>query len=974
MRKLFFILALFGVSAFAQQGTTTQVRRGSTLPTTCVGGDVFIKSGTSAGFYFNIASGTCSWIGPAGTGTGLADPGSNGIVKRTSLNTTSVAGYADIVSLFGSGSCSGYLKNDGTCSTAGGSSTLSAGTAAVGDSSNALSSVPYELFPHVLATGDGTEASPWIDTTDGNGGIQTQLDALGTRGGLVNLPAGRFKISSSINLNTDAQAVHCSVAGYNAQPDGLSEGSYGCKLRLDSSLTSGAQMIQLGVIGGNITTNRSGGNILQNLYLWGTTATPAGTIENNVGIIANGYSDQAKILGGTISKFGVAIQPESPSGEADDLLIREVNIAGNGYGILWKMDGGGNGAWVNRVIANSMYDNDYPAIASFGTGGTQDPGLTGDHMLIMGNVIGRACRASGCASLGSNKNANIYWERTGANFIGNNVLDAGYNNLTSSWVNADGMVLNANYVNVTGNQFLGQSQSGTAGLRILGSNNRISGNMLRANATDIIVASGAADNLINEPGATISDSGTRTVFNFVGRNAGDPNSTGSWNGVAKWAGLHIYDTTNAVTYLYLDPSTRIQLGGTTSLIGGATGSVPYQSAVNTTTFLASPTTSAHTFFLGWQPSGSAITPSAVDLGANLGTWVAGTSPIVVTQNSNGIDVSCPTCGSGSGGTNTSINSGSTISNLALTGYMPQTCSDTSGSGTAQSCSSAVSFTPQSGNCFVYTTTTANSSTGLTVNVNSVGAKSVAIPGTTGWTTTLLAGMIPANKPLQLCYDGTNYNLQGNGTILNSGTSSISLSTSNVNSATTYNLTTLGTCDWFFPGGTTTTPRQVAALGTLHAKINGCTGGSMLNSFNWVGGGNSGATVGNASSTVNQKFSSTGTDDIATSALSTSQVGQYVLSTSGTGHGYSLAVPASPTPRTLLIYGANFSSTVTLTAHLVDGSASDQTTTVVTSVSTNQEWVATVTYQSATNTILNLSVIVTTNLGSAQARFEAAVLQ
>lgn len=48
---------------------------------------------------------------------GLADPGSNGVVKRTALNTTDVAGHADITALYGGGSCSGYLKSDGTCDT-----------------------------------------------------------------------------------------------------------------------------------------------------------------------------------------------------------------------------------------------------------------------------------------------------------------------------------------------------------------------------------------------------------------------------------------------------------------------------------------------------------------------------------------------------------------------------------------------------------------------------------------------------------------------------------------------------------------------------------------------------------------------------------------------------------------------------------------------------------------------------------------
>jgi hypothetical protein len=101
MRKLLFLLLLIPVISFAQ-GTTTQIRRGSTLPATCGGGDIFIKSGTSAGFYFNIASGMCSWIGPPST-----------------LNTSS-----DVVALFTGCSGSDNLGADGACHSASGSGTV----------------------------------------------------------------------------------------------------------------------------------------------------------------------------------------------------------------------------------------------------------------------------------------------------------------------------------------------------------------------------------------------------------------------------------------------------------------------------------------------------------------------------------------------------------------------------------------------------------------------------------------------------------------------------------------------------------------------------------------------------------------------------------------------------------------------------------------------------------------------------------
>lgn len=96
------------------------------------------------------------------------------------------------------------------------------------------------------------------------------------------------------------------------------------------------------------------------------------------------------------------------------------------------------------------------------------------------------------------------------------------------------------------------------------------------------------------------------------------------------------------------------------------------------------------------------------------------------------------------------------------------CADTSGSGTAQSCTTSPSFTPAANDSVWYTTTTTNSGTGLTVNIDSLGAKSVAIPSTSGWTTTLTANIIPANTPILMTYTGTNWNVIQTGTLPNSG--------------------------------------------------------------------------------------------------------------------------------------------------------------------------------------------------------------
>jgi hypothetical protein len=101
-----------------------------------------------------------------------------------------------------------------------------------------------------------------------------------------------------------------------------------------------------------------------------------------------------------------------------------------------------------------------------------------------------------------------------------------------------------------------------------------------------------------------------------------------------------------------------------------------------------------------------------------------------------------------------------------------TAADTSGSGTAQSATTSPSFTPAANDCVLYTTTTTNSGTGLTTNIDSLGAKSIAISGSSGWTTTLPASIIPTGKPLLMCYDGTNWDIQQTGTVSSGGSNSI----------------------------------------------------------------------------------------------------------------------------------------------------------------------------------------------------------
>ena len=113
------------------------------------------------------------------------------------------------------------------------------------------------------------------------------------------------------------------------------------------------------------------------------------------------------------------------------------------------------------------------------------------------------------------------------------------------------------------------------------------------------------------------------------------------------------------------------------------------------------------------------------------------------------DNACEALGSG-GGTEVKVNGGSALTTSNQTGVLPYLCADTSGSGTAQSCTTTPGFTPQLGNCLSYTTTTESGSS-LTLNMNGSGAYEVQIPSPSGWAGVYAAGQILPGTTYTACY-------------------------------------------------------------------------------------------------------------------------------------------------------------------------------------------------------------------------------
>jgi hypothetical protein len=119
------------------------------------------------------------------------------------------------------------------------------------------------------------------------------------------------------------------------------------------------------------------------------------------------------------------------------------------------------------------------------------------------------------------------------------------------------------------------------------------------------------------------------------------------------------------------------------------------------------------------------------------------------------------------------------------------CADSSGSGTAESCSTTPSFIPQKGDTIIYTSTTANTGA-LTLAVNSTAAAAVQ-----KWMGTALAsGDNAVNTPVLMTFDGTHWQLSTIGNAPTAGVTSFSgdsalLSNSSSTAAVTATLANAG---------------------------------------------------------------------------------------------------------------------------------------------------------------------------------------
>ena len=114
--------------------------------------------------------------------------------------------------------------------------------------------------------------------------------------------------------------------------------------------------------------------------------------------------------------------------------------------------------------------------------------------------------------------------------------------------------------------------------------------------------------------STISASGTQT-FGFNSQTANQV-FAGPGSGSAALPGFRALvsaDIPNNGANTSGNAGTATLATTATNLGGTGTDYAPYQSASATTSYITAPTTSGHTFAYAWQPSGSAVAPTAVDI-------------------------------------------------------------------------------------------------------------------------------------------------------------------------------------------------------------------------------------------------------------------------------------------------------------------------------------------------------------------------
>lgn len=310
-----------------------------------------VTSVGSPGLDANVPSEKAVRSAIAASSGGLSDPGSNGVVTRTSLNATSVAAYGDIVGLFGSGTCSGYLKSDGSCGTTAGMVYPAAG---VPSSNGSAWGSSYTV---------GTGANNLVQL-DSSSRLPTVNGSL-----LTSLPSQLTTTSVTINPSSTSNTAGLSVT--RAVPDFAAASAYSL---IDVSLTANTSSPNAGssLRALNLAPFYSGSGTLPTMY--GVFASPRNTGTGTVGSLIGFNVWPRNTSSGTVTGItGVYLQSPSNSGTIGANGVTGLRVENHGLS-------GVNTTYGIKLDDQSGSTNPYSIYT--GTG----PVRFGDSVSITGNL------------------------------------------------------------------------------------------------------------------------------------------------------------------------------------------------------------------------------------------------------------------------------------------------------------------------------------------------------------------------------------------------------------------------------------------------------------------------------------------------------------------------------------------------------------------------------------------------------------
>jgi hypothetical protein len=386
-----------------------------------------------------------------------------------------------------------------------------------------------------------------------------------------------------------------------------------------------------------------------------------------------------------------------------DVMVQGLQTSQTSYGVYIDGSGSGSGGFHQSDLhfTDSILDTCYtaciyttglvgPATGTVEFGGGWVEASSGSYGIDIENSLGVSIHDMQIVPSGGMTTAMIYLHGSQEITVSDNHTFGGWNTFTNP---SSSIIFDGStFTTVTGNSFaMNPSSHPTTNviLKNTSTNNALSGN--------VITGGNSADIGISADATSINNSYLNT------------------NGIASGYTTKISDlgTNNQLVSSSISGATAGQV-----LIAG--------SATTATSSIALGTTGSNIP----QLSSGLLNPSVLPL-ATSGAFGA----IKPDGSSCTVTAGVLTCPGGTGATSIPL------------------CADSSGSGTAQSCTTSPSFTPSAGSVIAYTTTTANTGTGLTIDVNSLGAKPVA-----KWqgTTTLAANDMLAGKYVLMTYDGTNW--------------------------------------------------------------------------------------------------------------------------------------------------------------------------------------------------------------------------